>query len=225
MTFLLNESNKMSETNLFNESEETKQKLLGAILQNISPQYLEDIIKTEGPESLSSLIAGYSSLTVPNTAHHVILGHRLEGFVRKINEISEIALYPIEKVSSISTSIEISEEKRNYKECKALLNMLECNTIHQPQILAFCKEHDLFDGFKLGYILIKEIFKDIKDINIEYSEDPEIENYEKICFNVFLSNNNINAILDQEVSYNKELEKHIGKEKSEFFILTCTING
>ncbi|MBM4141906.1 MAG: hypothetical protein FJ242_10605 [Nitrospira sp.] len=92
-----------------------------------------------------------------------------------------------------------------------------CSLLFTEKILEFCSKHNIYRECCVYYTLFLENFKHIQNVDISISEDPEIPNYQKVCFVLTIADS-IENILRYEDEVRKKIRKEIQKEKRQNFI-------
>ena len=90
---------------------------------------------------------------------------------------------------------------------------------HTPDVDRYCRANGLDDLPSVIENLIRKHFRGIKSIRVGLSRDPEISGYEKVRFDVTLTDTP-ERILAAESRYDLEFSKYIPEDKQEHFVLT-----
>lgn len=95
--------------------------------------------------------------------------------------------------------------------------------VEEPRdVTAYCQANDLCSLLPLVKNVIRTSFQGIKSVEISLEKDPEIHDYEKVCFTVHLTGTP-EAIWSSRRKYYSEFRTRIPREKRDFFILTCRV--
>jgi hypothetical protein len=86
----------------------------------------------------------------------------------------------------------------------------------------FCKEHGLERALKAYIKVTCRIFKDASEITMILSEDPEIENYIKVCFNIKIKAD-IPSLLAMDKECFRAIDSIIPDNERDFFVKTYEI--
>lgn len=86
----------------------------------------------------------------------------------------------------------------------------------------FCKKHGLERALKAYIKVACRIFKDASEITLFLSEDPEIENYIKVCFNIKIKAD-IQSLLQMDREFFKAVDSIISDNERDFFVKTYEI--
>lgn len=136
-------------------------------------------------------------LTGVNTFSFPIRSTTLKSFeslVFIIPIISKTADYDLEELCDIKSSLEVEN---------------------------FCKEHGLERALKTYKNVTCRIFKNAV-ITLSLSEDPEIENYIKVCFNIKIKAD-IQSLLQRDREFFKAIDSIIPDNERDFFVKTYEI--
>jgi len=99
----------------------------------------------------------------------------------------------------------------------------EFSTVIPPfEVDEFCKEHGLERALKAYIKVACRIFKDASEITLFLSEDPEIENYIKVCFNIKIKAD-IQSLLQMDREFFKAVDSIIPGNERDFFVKTYEI--
>ena len=93
------------------------------------------------------------------------------------------------------------------------------NTSLPQEVIDFCKKNELLTALQLLFNYIEKYFTNLENIDLSCIEDPEIEDFEKVCITLHIKNDP-EKILSEEDSFKKELNRDIDREKRQFFVLT-----
>ena len=85
-----------------------------------------------------------------------------------------------------------------------------------------CLKNDLLLYIKPIYDTIYEAHKGVDSVEVELVEDPEIPNYEKMCFEIHLTGEPTQILEDEKTLYTLFFEK-IPEDKEHFFVFTYRI--
>ena len=85
-----------------------------------------------------------------------------------------------------------------------------------------CLRHDLLPHIEKIRSGIYETYHNVISVKQERTEDPEIEDYEKVCFEICLSGEST-QILDDEEKFYTIFFREIPEDKQEFFTFTYAI--
>ena len=85
-----------------------------------------------------------------------------------------------------------------------------------------CLKNNLLLYIKPIYDAIHEAYKGVDSVEIELTEDPEIPNYEKICFVIHLTGEPTRILTDEEKLY-VLFFKRIPEDKQHFFVFTYRV--
>lgn len=97
-----------------------------------------------------------------------------------------------------------------------------CSLLFTEEVLAFCSRHNIYHECCRYYTLFPEIFRQIQKIDIFITEDPEIQNYQKVCF-VLTVKDSFENVLKYEDDFRVRLDKEIDVEKRHFFVYNYNI--
>jgi hypothetical protein len=86
----------------------------------------------------------------------------------------------------------------------------------------FCKEHGLEGSLKAYIKVACRIFKDASEITLFLSEDPEIENYIKVCFNIKIKADTP-SLLTMDKEFFRAIDSIISDNERDFFVKTYEI--
>lgn len=96
-----------------------------------------------------------------------------------------------------------------------------CALISPPEVENFCKERGIERALKTYKNITCSIFKDAS-IALSLSEDPEIENYIKVCFNIKIKAD-IQSLLQMDREFFKAIDSIIPDNERDFFVKTYEI--
>ncbi len=85
-----------------------------------------------------------------------------------------------------------------------------------------CLKYDLLPYIEKIRSGIYEAYHNVVAVKQERTEDPEIEDYEKVCFEIHLSGESAQILEDEEKFYTIFF-KEIPEDKQEFFTFTYCI--
>lgn len=91
-----------------------------------------------------------------------------------------------------------------------------CALLFTEEILNFCSKHDIYHECCKYHSLFVERFNYIQKIDVLISEDPEIPDYQKICFVLTIADS-IKNVLGHEDDFRNRLDNEIDVEKRQFF--------
>jgi hypothetical protein len=97
-----------------------------------------------------------------------------------------------------------------------------CALISPPEVENFCKERGMERSLKAYKDVACRIFKDASEISLSLSEDPEIENYIKVCFNIKIKAD-IQSLLQMDREFFKAIDSIIPDNEKDFFVKTYEI--
>lgn len=97
-----------------------------------------------------------------------------------------------------------------------------CTTISPPEVENFCKEQGLERAIKTYKNVTCRIFKDASAITLSLSEDPEIKNYFKVCFNTKIEAG-IPSLLTMDKEFFRAIDSIIPDYEKDFFVKTFEI--
>ncbi|MEW6215493.1 MAG: hypothetical protein AB1478_09895 [Nitrospirota bacterium] len=97
-----------------------------------------------------------------------------------------------------------------------------CALISPPEVESFCKEHGIERALKTYIKVAYRIFKDASEITLVLSEDPEIENYIKVCFNIKIKAD-IQFLLQMDREFFEAINSIIPDNERNFFVKTYEI--
>ncbi len=92
-----------------------------------------------------------------------------------------------------------------------------CAVTHPYEVDKFCKEHGLERALKAYMKVACRIFKDASEITLVLSEDTEIENYIKVCFNIKIKAD-IQSLLQMDREFFKAIDSIIPDNEKDFFV-------
>ncbi len=97
-----------------------------------------------------------------------------------------------------------------------------CTVTPSFEVDKFCKEHGLERALKAYIKVACRIFKDASEISLSLSEDPEIENQIKVCFNIKIKAD-IQSILQMDREFFETVNSIIPDNERDFFVKTYEI--
>lgn len=97
-----------------------------------------------------------------------------------------------------------------------------CATISPPEVENFCKEQGLERALKTYKNVTCRIFKDASAITLSLSEDPEIKNYFKVCFNIKIEVD-IPSLLTMDKEFFRAIDSIIPDYEKDSFVKTFEI--
>lgn len=99
----------------------------------------------------------------------------------------------------------------------------EFSTVIPPfEVDKFCKEHGLERALKAYIKVACCIFKDASEITLSLSEDPEIENQIKVCFNIKIKAD-IQSLLQMDREFFEAINSIVPDQERDFFVKTYEI--
>lgn len=97
-----------------------------------------------------------------------------------------------------------------------------CSVISSPEVENFCRKHGLERALKSYIKVACRIFKDASEITMVLSEDPEIENYIKVCFNIKIKADTP-SLLAMDKEFFRTIDSIITDYEKDFFVKTYEI--
>lgn len=97
-----------------------------------------------------------------------------------------------------------------------------CVIVSPLEVDMFCKDHGLQRALKIYEELACRIFENASTITLSLSEDPEIENYIKICLNIKIKAD-IQPLLRLDKEFFKTIDSIIPDFEKDFFVRTYEI--
>lgn len=97
-----------------------------------------------------------------------------------------------------------------------------CLVTPPSEINEFCKEFGLERALRSYINLVCKIFKDASEITLYLSEDPEIENYIRVYFNIKIKTD-VQSLLQMDKEFFKAIESGISDNEKNFFVKTYDI--
>src|SRR4030042_26906 len=92
-----------------------------------------------------------------------------------------------------------------------------CVVVPPLEVYKFCKEKGLERALKAYKKIACHIFKDASEITLSLSEDPEIENYIKVCFNIKIKAD-IQSLLTMSKEFFRAIDSIIPDYEKDFFV-------
>lgn len=105
------------------------------------------------------------------------------------------------------------------------LSALQRIKYHLPLTLEaseYCAVNNLYSVVETAYSLILWNFKKVKQILINLSYDPEIQNYKKLCFSLKTTDSPQNILLSER-SYYRQFFERVPKEDQGHIVLTYEV--
>jgi len=97
-----------------------------------------------------------------------------------------------------------------------------CSIKSSPEIENFCKDHGLERALKTYKNVVCRIFKNASKIIFSLSEDPEIENYIKVCLNIKIKAD-VQSLIQIDREFFKVIDSLIPEKERDFFVKTFEI--
>lgn len=97
-----------------------------------------------------------------------------------------------------------------------------CVVISTPEVETFCKDHGLGRALATYKNVTCRVFKNASAIVLSLSEDPEIENYIKVCFNIKIKAD-IPSLLTMDKEFFRAIDSIIPDNERDFFVKTYEI--
>src|SRR3990170_42486 len=94
-----------------------------------------------------------------------------------------------------------------------------CLVTPPSEVDEFCKKFGLERALQSYVNLVCKIFKDASEIILSLSEDPEMENYIKVCFNIKIKTD-IQSLLQMDKEFFWAIESVIPDNEKDFFVKT-----
>ncbi|MFH1856506.1 MAG: hypothetical protein ABH836_04670 [Candidatus Omnitrophota bacterium] len=119
-------------------------------------------------------------------------------------------------------NIDGEEIRKTFMSIYAMLRPLvqEKNEQVEDDVWMFCLFEDIEKVFDIVYSLVETVFKNIVKRNIYLRADPEIEDYRKIIFEIFIDDS-IDNILDMQEDFYAYFVATIARNKIDYFVLKC----
>ncbi len=92
----------------------------------------------------------------------------------------------------------------------------------EPETQSMCLKNNLLLYIKQLRNMVYETFRDVRFIETKLVKDPEISDYEKICFEIHLKGEPTQILEDEETFYALFYEE-VPKEKQLFFTFTYRV--
>ena len=111
-------------------------------------------------------------------------------------------------------------EEEHYEQAQA--DVMETPSGLDKETEDMCLKYGLIPYIGKIRSRINEAYHNVTSVKLERTEDPEIEDYEKVCFEIHLSGESAQILEDEERFY-AIFFKEIPEDKQEFFTFTYCI--